>query len=655
MLDSVKNDFSKEEQSPFHKQILQDSMNLVESSRRKMATFYSKWDHADAVYRGEILADQEDKKARDRKEPEKMVVPISYSQVQTFVTFGMSVLMQRERFFELLAVNEQSHGASRIAEALLQRDLNYNRFESKLYQFLLDIARFGVGIFKSGWVEEKQMVKSSIPIPQGDFMGIALGGQQAQEVSSWKTKYLGNKILNISPYRFFPDPSFPICRFAEGEFVASEDEYQITTLRQMEADGMISGVKYIKPLKKNNDVAATERRMGPDTIRGLKCSGDDISKDTAQSLGTVVLTEIQRRIVPSEYKIESEPLGPETYPVLYNIWYVNDSRVVKCEPANYVHNQFTFDVAEYNPDAHHLVNNGLSDSIDQLQSVLSWFINSRITSVRKVISNKIIVDPSGVEMKDIRERSPVIQLKPAVAGRGVERYIQQLPIQDVTTRHLDDAKYLKDLVQVTTGVNENIMGQFYPGRRSAQEARNATSSAASRLKTIISLVFNSAIEPLGRKMLSNLRDGLDQETVVRIVGVDPAMQGASFLKITKQDIQGDFDFEVFDGTLPSEKGFTAQALQDILVALLSQPQAAIAVGLDPRELLLEVLRLRGVRNPERFTLRQPAQEQQQDQRMAKAGILGQGPPTQNGNTRPPNTATGDQPTGFGQLITPTGL
>ncbi len=241
---------------------------------------------------------------------------------------------------------------------------------------------------------------------------------------------------------------------------------------------------------------------------------------SGQSKGNVLITEVQRKLVPADYEIEGKPLGPEKYPVKYLIWYANDNRVIRCEPLNYVHNKFTYTLAQFNPDDENLVSVSLSDTIDALQSVITWFINSHITSVRKVIGNHYIVDPNGVEMKDLQERKPVIRLKGGAAG-GIDRFIKQLTVQDVTQNHMMDVEVLQKIVQVVTGISENLLGQFHPGRRSATEARNVNSGAVSRLKMIAALIYKSSLEPLAKQMLSNLREGLDEEQMVRLVGEGP--------------------------------------------------------------------------------------------------------------------------------------
>ena len=565
-----------------------------------MSEYYAGWDNSDAVFRGQRTEDAEDRAARDRKEPVKMVVPVAHAQINTFVAFLHSMFTQRDKFFELTGTKDNNHKSARIGEALLERDLNHNKFSAKLYQYLLDVARFGLGVFKVSWVKETQ--RTIVMEPQGQpiqYLGMTVN-PQPQPVEKDVTKFLGNRITNISPYRFFPDTRLPLNRFQEGEFCASEDEYSWVTLRQMEAEGTIAGLDHVKMMSAN-----VWRDRGETRLMSDQRFMDEVAESQGQSKGVYILTEVIRVIIPSEYEIDGEPLGPEKTPVKYIIWYVNDNRIVRCEPLAYIHDSFPYTLGQYTPDMHELVNIALAGSIDNLQSVITWFINSRITNVRKVIQNQLVVDPEGINMDDVRNRSSVIRLKPQQGRLGMDRWIKQLDIRDVTGGHVADAAFLKEMTQETTGITENALGQFSSGRRSATEAKNVNSGATLRLKLVACLQWIDALAPLGEQMLTNLRQGLDEETTVKVVGLVDYIegQGEAFLPVTQADIMGPCEFVIYDGTLPSDKVYVAQVLQELLMAFFKSPEVALSLQIDPHAVLLELMELRGVRNPRRFLMK----------------------------------------------------
>lgn len=603
MTEEVRKQLMDEVESPFHNAVLQHCRDLINMSRGQISRYYDRWDKHDQAYRGERVADIEDVRAVEKGDTAKLAVPLTYAQIQTAVAFFFSVYFQRKTFFELTGVAQEDHVAAKVAEAVLERDLRYNKFSSSLYEFLLDCFRFGFGVYQVGWIKEtttvwQERVDLTPPLMLG---GITLikGTSTPKQEAVQATKFLGNQLKTISPYRFFPDTRLPLTRFQEGEFCGSEDEYTYSYLKELESRGEVAGIDHIRGLKENEPYNAVNSRF----------SNVDFKTNTSlvQGLqrGSIVVTQCQLNCVPSKFMIAGKPLGKEDYPMKYNIWYANNHRVIKFEPLGYLHNEFTYCCAQMSPDKHRLLNEGISDMCSALQDVVNWFLNSHITNVRKVLSNLLIVDPAGVEIADLKARKPVIRLKPGVSRQGVDKWIKQLEIRDVTTNHINDIGTLQSLMMVITGINENIMGQFHGGRRSASEARAVNAGTANRLLMTAKVLWTDCFEPMGRQMLSNSRDGMDEPAYVRTTG-EVLNQYAynRFIQADKSKLVGEYDFEVFDGTLPSEKANTAEALNQILQAMLSNPQAASVLGFDPQKIMLELAYLQDVPNPERFLLPQ---------------------------------------------------
>lgn len=604
----IQKELEKEEVTDFHKALLKHCVDLVDGSRVVMQKEYEKWDQHNNVYKGLRTPDVQDKKAKERGEPEKMIVPLTYSQVQTFIAFCFSVFFQREKMYELVGMSAEDHRPAKVGEALLQRDLRHNNIEGLMYQFLLDIGRFGLGIIKSSWKVEMQKVTEDVEVPALSILGYGLGAKTVQQEVE-KPKYQGNKLVNISPYRFFPDVRMPLSRFQEGEFVACEDEVTFVALKQMEKDGDVAGIDHVKVMTKMNQYTSgqTSRRLFSTDIKETSSA-----MPWGQTSGTGVLTEVQITLIPKNFMIDGKPMSPEDFPMKWNVWYVNDQRIVKAEPLGYVHDMYTYDVSQFSPDMHTLVSDGLAGTIDKLQEVITWLINSHITSVRKTIQNWIVVDPEGVNMKDISDRSPVIRLKPGAYRSGVDKWLKQLAVTDVTGNHIQDSEFLQGVVQIVTGINDNALGQFHSGRRSATEAKNVNSATASRLITIAKTIWTSGLDTLGKKMLSNLRDGLDMETYVRVIGDSADLSSmAEFKKVSKDALVGDYDFEIFDGTLPSERQYQAETIMDLVNLLISAPQVNMALQFDLRALIMEVLELRNIRDPARFMAQMQSPEQMQ--------------------------------------------
>ena len=639
--------------TPFHKAMLEKAKALIAMSRGDMEQYYARWEECDLVYRAERHKDEEDKKACKNGAPSKIVVPLTYAQVQTFIAFAMGLLQQREHFFELEGTGEEDHRAAKLGEGLLDQNLEYNKFSVLLYQFLLNVGRFSFGVFKHSWVRKTTSiwVEKEEPVSFGWGQPLQLLGQvfnptpatRKVQVREQQLEYLGNKIESVSPFCFFPDTRFPLHRFQDGEFCGSEQEMSRTQLRKDESNGVYAGVQHIDNLR------AEEYNRRKSKFSHTRADGLTASKGSVES--TVVVTSVQMEITPSQFMLsDGQPLGSSNVPEKWIIDYANDNRVIRCEPLGYVHGNFTYSTAQFSPDEQQLINETISDMVGHLQAVIDWFINSHISNVRKHISNRLVVDPAGVMFEDLRDHKPVIRLKPAAANAGVDRFVKQLQVSDVTRGHISDVQTLMQFVSMTTSISDNLMGQYHTGRRSAREASNTASASGQRLRTVVKLLYDGCFKPMGRDLLSNLRDGLDEDAFVTIGGdLFPDWEafdhfklsdGRMKVRVNRTNLVGNFDFKVFEGILPSDKYQQAETLEATLLALMKNPQGlpilTQVLGYDPKKLFKEILELRGIKHPDRFKIDQVRQAELQQVMMQQQ----QQEQAQNGT---PNTAgTGQQ-------------
>jgi hypothetical protein len=583
--------------------LIADWKSQLTKGRAVMRKFYPRWNKQAQVYRGERWADEQDRKARERGEPTKFIVPIAYAQIETFISFLFMLFTQKEMFFELAPGSNDRYWLSVAAEKFLQRDLDHNNYPAELHQTLKNYARYGLCVMKHGWTEEVIDAMVPVTVPQiGMMSGEPIGEETTMEPGE-RIVYEGNKVKALSPYKWIPDPALPVMRFQEGDFCASEEHFTRQSVEDRESRGEVFGVKWIPDLKLDgiqdrgiyHYYMTQERSIGnPD--------GDVFTKKS------IIITEMQISVIPSKFRINlngdpegsGKVLGTGTKHEKWIMEIANDARVIRFEPMGNEHNEYSFDVCEYSPDSESHVNPGLGETIDPLQEHISWFINSHVTSVRKTVGNQMLVDPSGIELQDIKDRSPVIRLKPVAYRSGVDKWIKQLPINDVTRNHVNDAMTLKDVVQYVTGINENAMGQYAAGRRSAKESGAVNSGASMRIKTPATLINSTMLRPMALKMIRNLRQSISMETWQQVMGNEGTPELFAQFTDPNASVEGEFDFMVFDTTLPSEKQAQAEALQEALMAMMQNPAIPAMFGYGPADLktLFEtILRLRGIPVP----------------------------------------------------------
>jgi hypothetical protein len=573
-----------DEETPtrFHADLLEKCLDLVKQSRSRMADRYSSWDRQHEVYLSRMPLDKGDRQNIEQGVPPKFIVPLTFAQVQTFVSFCFLLFGQNKRFFELEPTGEEDSLTNDAIELIINGDLELNKWSLLLYQFLTDVTKFGVGVFKTSWRVEK----TDVPVEAPERINEEVTALQTQEETV--TAFEGNRIYNVSPYQFFPDHRLPTRDFQRGEYCASSEEYTESELKGLEQDDIITGLKYVEKLNFRSDFAIDRMRFAA------------IDPKNPQD-GLFSIMQVQIKLVPNDWKLAGGrgKLGDSKRPKTYLVWIANDHRIVRFEPLNVYHGEFTYAAHELLPDIHEKLNLGLAELIDVLQSVVGWFINSRIQSVSRTIDNWLVADPSGIDLATIENRSRVILLKKAAARLGVERFVKQLTVQDNTTGHINDAQMLMQLLQTVTGVNENAMGQYNSGRRSATEARAVISGASARMRMLAELIWVGGIAPVGRQLMINARQSMSSETYAKRVGIGKVDQYPMFHQAPK-DLVSNVDHFIMNGTLPSEKSFMAQSLQELLGIVLQSPEAAQMFNLDPNKLMKEIYELRGIPGLGRF-------------------------------------------------------
>jgi hypothetical protein len=589
--ESVKQELGRAEHTEFHNVMLHRVIELANMSRMHMKSYYGKWDDAQAAYKAYQQLDEEDRKAIKKGKPTKQRIPAVYAKVQTFKAFMLSLYFQRPNFYELEAVGEEDHPYKDLAETLLARELKINMWFNVLGRWATSYAKYGVGILKHSWEEDNVYIQETVETAPMNFFGLRLvKTEKVQKLKKIPRSY-GNKITTVSPYNFLPDTRHPLHKFEEGEFCADECDIPMHRLRQLESEGVCAGIEHVEPM--NRDRA--QWRVSNLANRSSKINYSDPSK----TRNLVRLLEMQLKVVPSKFLLaDGEPLGVETYPVKYLIWVANDHRIVRFSPANYLHDKFNHDLAVYEEDDDEFLSMSLPDLIMPLQDTADWFFNSRVMNVSQNLDDKLIIDPAGVDMDSIKKRTRIIMLKKNVGRLGIDNFVKQLNNSDVTAGHMNDVGQIGGVINSVTGLTENLSGQYHGGRRSAAESRVVTQSAAARPKTQAQIAWGGCLAPFGQKLLTNLRQGLTPELIVKYAGQQYLEKSEVIQAFTStvEDLVCSCDLFVYEGTLDSEKTYMAQQLMELFNKIIELgPTGMLQLELSPKLLLQEIYQLLGVK------------------------------------------------------------
>jgi hypothetical protein len=299
---------------------------------------------------------------------------------------------------------------------------------------------------------------------------------------------------------------------------------------------------------------------------------------------------------------------------IWKITMANDCTIVQAEPSRFEHGLFPVNIIEYNPDRHELVNDSMADVIGDLQELINWLLNTHVANVRKTINDQLIVDPAGVNMEDLNARKSIIRLQPT-AKAGIDRYIKQLNVVDVTAGHVGFAGTVFDYLQKTTGVNDNTMGTQGDTVRSATEIANVNRLASGRMNLLARLNWDQGMRPLGKQMIQNTQAFASISRLFKVsgglamaLGISPQDYPQGF-QVSPQDLQGFFSIAMIEATNPTDKMMRANVLKELLVPLMQNPQMIQLIGANLPQILSQIFMDSGIRNTTDF-IRPPAPDQQ---------------------------------------------
>lgn len=599
-----------------HKALLEHVKSLVKISRDEMAQHFTRWDENDAIFRSKRKVDKEDRAADAKGQPKKLVVPLTFSQIMTFVAFNCMTLTQNKRFFQLEPTGTEDNPLREPMELILERDLRRNAWQAFLVQYFLDIGRFSLGVGEVCYTEDFEYMR----LTQETEVEGAFGEVETETTSAYQKipTFVGNKIVAVSPYRFLPDTRLPLTRYQEGEFCGSEDMFSMASLRGME--DLFNLDKIPKYTKEEYGERRKVSRIVDVEVRDNSSSTKD--SDGMVKSGPVVVTKMTCKIIPKNFesKDKTSPLGSEPFPVRYVVWIANDKTIIRFDEATYLHCQFPYILGQFLPDQHQTVNEALADVCEQLAGLNTWKWNAHITSQKNSVESKYIVDPAGVDIKTLESRSPYIYLKKNASQTGVDRYIKQFQTTDPTANIALDSAAIEAMLEKYTGYSNMMQGQSSTGRRSATQDRAVIQGAGQRGKTTLGSIWDTAFERLGKQLIANNRQEMEFDTFQRIIGtalpvnptvapaVDPMTGAQTPVKYTIEELFTLFkadpvaiatseDFFVFDGSNPSENAFLAQSLQEIWMTIMQNPEVAQIMGYGPTQLqalLEDIYTLRGV-------------------------------------------------------------
>jgi len=588
--------------SELHTKLKRMVLDRFAASQRKVALRYAKWKEAEELYYA-YTKPTDDKLAREAKRKSgefvfsQISIPYSYAMLLTAHTYWSSVFLSRVPVFQYTGRHGESQQQVQALEALIDYQVMVGNMLPVLYLWLLDAGKYGLGVIGNYWAEE-WVQTSRIEKRERSVFGIPIPGTEEKvRVVTTVPGYIGNRLYNIRPYDFFPDPSVSISNFQKGEFCGrlTYEGWNDVYSKAMDGYYIKENVDLLK--EKWRTTRFDEREFGSSLV-DLPESDDMLVSSEEKRVGTVEEIEMVINLVPSEIG-----LGEGDRPEKWVFTLANRDIVIGASPLGCNHSQFPYFIQTYEIDGYSHNPRGMLEILQPLNAVLDWLYNSHFFNVAKILNDMLVVDPSGVVMKDLLQQGAgkIIRLSPMAQGRDVRSVISQLPVMDVTQGNFRDVQIIMDLMQRVSGAADNLMGVVNTGgRKTATEVRTSSSFGVNRLRTFSE--YNSALgwDPLSQVLVQNSQQFYDVERQYKIAG-DLMSTDPKYIVVGPEDIAGFYTFVPVDGTMPIDRMAQANLWKEILLGMNQMPQ--LAQQYDMAGIFAWMAQIAGLKNISQFKIK----------------------------------------------------
>ena len=591
-----------------HDALMEKVLTRARDSQRSMSRRYSEWREIDKVLRTYVPPEQmesgDDEQAKTRM-TKTIIIPQSHAILETLLTYQVAAFMQ-DPIWKYEGVGPEDTLGAELMTHVVQQQALRNRVGLALHTQWRDAFAYGIGAASPVW--ERRLGKRTVVRERGfmDVMRDLFTVQERQrDVEEDVLIYEGNKLVNIDPYSYLPDPDVSAHDIESAEFVGWVEKTNLMKVLNRDKDegDYIFNGRYVGLIDGRSSLLSD----GAFSSHGRREFSEHIT-----STNPVDVLWMYIDIIPYEWK-----LGGSQYPETWLFGVAGDRVLIAAQPLGLDHGMKPVSVCAPDYDGYTANPTSRLSTIHDIQTLTDFLYSSHVQNIRKAINDMIVLDPHIINYYDVANPEPgkLIRARRAAWGKNIIKdSIFQLPVSDVTQGHVADAMHLTDISQHISGATDLAAGRMTPrtSRVSAAESNRLSQSALSRLEKMARIISMQSMQPIGIMFASHVQQLMEEETYIKTVGEMEerlrrtynveAQQGR--VLVNPLDMVVKYDVVPHDGTMPG--GEDAQTWITLYQTLVQNP--ALSQGFDLQRIFKHIARQLGAKNVEDFIAPPPEQQ-----------------------------------------------
>lgn len=499
-----------------HNKIVNWVMRRARNSYSMIEKRFPAWDKIDETCTAYIRTDDSERLRirKDSRKPVSIVLPITFTIHQTLLTHWTTSRLINP-FFRYKGQAPEDTTPAILMEKVVDANFQRAKCALNIYTMWSDALKYGFGGAACCW--ERKMGKK-MGVRDTGFYSTSFGPQPQwwptgqERVPEPTVKFEGNCLVNIDPRRYLPDPNVPVHEVQRGEYTARVDRTNYNNLAELERQGKLFNVKYLKRIGDCRSKLFPKDRSPRD-----RWEMDDNSK--ADDTRPCDVIWMDARLIPKDCE-----LGDSEDVEMWSFGVAADGLLIQAEKSEDIHDMFGIAISAPNYDGHSTTPISDLEVTYGSQHLCNWLINSHVNSKNALIKNKIVYDPSRINSEDMNDPGRhLIRARRRAFDSNMKDSIFQIPLNDVTAGNINEAQFVMDFMKMVTGATDGLMGSDpnAPERRSAQEAAGLRQSALARVEKTAMISALQAENELATMFAENTQQYMSQETYAKTVGTWP--------------------------------------------------------------------------------------------------------------------------------------
>lgn len=474
----------------------------------------------------------------------------------------MKVFTGSDEVITVAGVTEEDDQNAEVMQSLLVYQLQrQNKFFPILYNWMKDALITGMGIIKCYWERTEGYTPETAQLNADALKLLAQTGVEITNVEgpdvmgdftvTWNSPYYiknSPKLENIlvSEFLYSPDAK----NLEDANFVAHRKKVTMSHLRQKEREGIYANVDMVHP---DNGPVSWITDQVEDVIGDHYTPLHNNQQDKARE--EVTIYECYTKIDFNNDGILEDMIIT-----------VAGDVILRAEP-NYMGRHPFFSISP-TKDPHRIwVKRSYAELIGELQDMKVALTRQIVQNIALTNDPKMILAEDSINISDYIEGRKVIRKKP---GSSMGDVAMAMPVNQLSPQTFQFLEYLEGQKENRTGITRYNQGLDATSlNKTATGISAILGQSAQRLELVARMFAETGISELFRFMVSLNQKFVDQETVVRLTNKQ--------LRISPDDLNGNFDLVVNAGISIATKESTIMTLQTMLTALMQTQAAGIPI------------------------------------------------------------------------------